>query len=206
MEQRSADGANPQATRVPAGESRLNHEPPQRVEEHYSVVVHAVIDTGILFHVGSLSADGGPLVQGRDLSPYFSVQVGDTARPDALKRLAGALRPLYWRAGYADVEVQINQILDASRGLATYNLRLIPGPVYHLRSLKIRNLDGPHESQVRAALGLKPGDIYDELAVTNLNIRLAKTVPILADYNFSWHPAKDTRDHAVDLTLDFFKQ
>lgn len=184
----------------------LNHEPPQKVEEHYSVVVHTVIDSGSLFHVGSLSADGGPLVQNKSLSPYFSVQVGDIARPDAFERLAGVLRPLYWRAGYADVEVQVNQTLDASRGLATYNLRVIPGPVYHLRSLKIRNLDSVHESQVRVALGLKPGDIYDELSVTNLNIRLAKTVPSLADYNFSWHPAKDTGDHVVDLTLDFFKQ
>lgn len=187
------------------GKVTLQHGPPIRVSDGsgYSVPVEAIIDAGVRYRVSSISADGGPLLGGRDLSQYFGLRPGDVAQPEAFGRLIGSLRVLYWRAGYEDVAFRQDPILDRTKGLASYHLSVIPGAVYHLRSLTVENLAPEQEKQARAALGMRPGDIYDGYAVAMLNHRLPKS---LAGYDCSWSPKEDKREHIIDLTLHFYRK
>jgi hypothetical protein len=81
---------------------------------------------------------------------------------------------------------------------------VIPGPVYHLRSLAIHNLDSAQETKVRELLGMKPGDIFDETAINALYHKLSAE-PLLAPLGFTFGPARDKTASAVDLSLDFYR-
>jgi hypothetical protein len=184
----------------------LDHGTPRRDGNHYLVPVKATITSGPKYHVASIKADGGPLVQGRDLSPYFAVKPGDVATPYAFGRLAGALRSVYWHAGYPDVDFVGPPVLDASHALASYELQVTPGPLYHLRNIKFENLDSTQETKVREMLGLKNGEVYDAMAVSGLNRKLSDPNSPLRGYGFSYTPKEDKQNQVVDLTLNFYKQ
>lgn len=184
----------------------LNHGAPRKDGDHYLVSVTASITAGPKFHVASIKADGGPLVQGRDLSPYFSLKQGDVATPFAFGRLAGALRSVYWQAGYADVDFTGPPVLDAAHALASYHLQVTPGPLYHLRSVRFENLDPVQEAKAREMLGLKPGDAYDLMAVSDLNRKLSNPSSPLRAYGFSYTSKEDKPKQLVDLILNFYKQ
>jgi outer membrane protein assembly factor BamA len=179
---------------------------PKKDGERYAVKVIASITSGPKFHVANVEGDGGPLLQGRDLSPYFALKTGDVATPNAFGRLIGSLRSVYWHAGYADVSFDGAPVLDMSRALASYQLRIIPGPLYHLRSIKMEGLAAAQEEEARRGLGLKSGDVYDALAVSRFNMDSSKAWPSLEGYGFTYSPREDKQDHVVDLTLNFFKK
>jgi outer membrane protein assembly factor BamA len=160
----------------------LRPDQPRLDGARYAVKVIAGVTTGAKFHVAKVAADGGPLLTGRDLSPYFSLKSGDVAAPNAFGKLIGGLRSTYWRAGYADVAFDGAPALDVAHGLASYHLKVIPGPIYHLRSIKMEGLTAEQEAEARHGLGLKPGDIYDELAISRLSADSSQAGPSLRGY------------------------
>jgi outer membrane protein insertion porin family len=182
----------------------VSHDVPQHVGEHYVVDLVVSVDPGPQYHISSITADGGPLLQGRDLSQHFTQKVGDVAGYGPFGQLAGELRSFYGHYGYADVETHGPPVLDHDHALASYHLSVIPGPIYHLRSLAIHNLDSAQEAKVRELLGMKPGDIFDETAISALYHKLPAE-PLLAPLGFTFGPARDKTAAAVDLSLDFYK-
>lgn len=182
----------------------ISHDSPRRDGDHYLVNLLVSVDAGPQYRISAITADGGPLLEGRDLSAYFSQEVGDVAGRGPFGQLSGQLRPLYWRYGYADVEIHAPPVLDRTHSQVSYHLEVIPGPVYHLRSLSIHNLDAASEEKVRALLGMKPGDVFDEMAINGLYHKLSAE-PSLAARSFTFSPAKHIASASVDLTLDFYK-
>jgi outer membrane translocation and assembly module TamA len=179
---------------------------PNKDGDRYLVPLIATINSGPKYHVSSVKVEGGPLLQGRDLSSYVTLKPGDVATPNAFGRLAGMLRSVYWHAGFRDVEFHGDPKLDETRALASYQFEVTPGSLYHLRGLKVENLEAAQEEQVRNILGLKSGDVYDGLAVANLERRLHESTPALKAYGVSYSPHEDKDARVVDLTLNFYKQ
>jgi hypothetical protein len=184
----------------------LEPGPPRKVGDQYLVPLHAIITSGPKYHVAAVTANGGPLLDGRNLSPYFSLKTGDVATPYAFGRLIGSLRSVYWRAGYPDVEFNGAPVLDTAHALASYQLQVIPGPMYFLRSVKVENLPTEDEAEALKLLNLKPGDTYDALAVATLSSKLSEPGSPLKGYGVSFSPREDKQNHKIDLTLSFYKQ
>ena len=184
----------------------LNHGIPRKEGARYVVSVEATVAAGSKYHVASIKADGGPLVQGRDLSQFFAVRSGDVAVLNPFGKLVGALRSVYWHAGYADVDFAGSPVLDQAHALASYQLQVTPGPLYHLRDVKFANLDLSQVAKAREMLGLEPGDVYDVMAVSNLNRKLLDANSPLRAYGFSYTAKEDKQDQLVDLVLTFYKQ
>jgi hypothetical protein len=186
-----------------AGKATVSHDAPRRDGDHYIVNLVVSVDAGPQYHISSITADGGPLLQGRDLSQRFTLKVGDIAGYGPFGQLAGELRSFYWRYGYADVEIHGPPVLDHEHALAAYHLNVVPGPVYHLRSLAIHNLDSAQETKVCGLLGMKAGDVFDETAISALYSKV-RSEPSLTSLGFTFRPSKDKTAAAVDLSLDFF--
>lgn len=184
--------------------AEVSHDAPRLEQGHYSVNILVAVDPGVQYRIASIEADGGPLLKGRDLSQFFGRRVGEIAVPDPFGRLAGELRAYYWRYGYADVSISGSPTLDRAHGLASYRLSVMPGPLYHLHSLTIHNLNAEQERRVREMLGLKVGDVFNLMAVNDLNRKLLSE-PLLQDWGFSFSPVGDQKTAAMDLTLDFFR-
>ncbi len=179
---------------------------PKKDGERYVVKVIASVTSGPKFHVANVSGDGGPLLQGRDLSPYFALKAGDVATSNAFGRLVNLLRSVYWHAGYTDVAFEGPPVLDTAHALASYQLKVIPGPVYHVRRIEIEGL-APEQKEVAGRMfGLKAGDVYDQLAISKTSEEVSKEAPSLKGYGFSYNQRADKQSHVVDLTFKFYKE
>ena len=183
---------------------QISRQPPRKDGDRYQVVLEVAVNAGPVFHISSIAADGGPLFEGRNLSQYFTVKPGDAAGPPVFGGLGAELAAFYRHSGYADVDVEVQPTLDREHALVAYRLDVIPGPVYHLRSVAIKNLDAPQENRVRELLGMKPGDVFLDEAVNGLYRKIADD-PLLKGYRFSFGPKRDKTANAIDLSLDFFK-
>jgi hypothetical protein len=172
----------------------------------FKVPLTAVIASGPQFHVAEIKCSGGPLLVGRDLSPYYTLHPGDIATPNPFGRLAGSIRSVYWQAGYPDVAMNSEPVLDTANALAFYDFQVEPGPLYHLRSINILHLTEAQQAVVTALLKMKPGDIYDGMATARLSQSLRTASSPLPGFDFSYNQKLDKAEHVVDLTLDFFKR
>jgi len=184
-------------------EVEVEHDLPRLSGNQFLVNVLVSIKPGPQYRIRSITADGGPLLEGRDLSSYFTQKPGDIAGSGPFGRLAGELRALYWHHGYADVEIQGPPVLDRPHAEVSYHLTVIPGTLYHLRSLTIHNLAPEQEQRIREVLGMKPGDIFDGTAVNDLYHKLGQDA-LLTGHGFTFSPVKDKAAGQADLTLDFY--
>lgn len=183
---------------------QVGHDGVRQEGDHYSMRLVLNVHAGPQYHISAISADGGPLLTGRDLSNFYQAHPGDIATLDILGRLAGQIRGLYTHNGYSDVNVDVAPVLDHPHAMAAYNLTVTPGPQYRLRRIAVRNLDPAQESEARKLLALNPGEIFDETAVSQLYGRIRQT-PLLQGYSFSFGSKKDAATDTIDLTLSFFK-
>jgi hypothetical protein len=185
-------------------EVAVTHDAPRHDGDRYLVNLLVSMTPGPQYRISSISAGAGPLLPGRDLSPSFALKPGDIAGRNPFGRIPADLRAYYWRYGYADVEFHISPQLDRAHAQVAYRLDVSPGPLYHLQTLTIANLNIEQETRARQLLALKPGDVFDQVAITNLHHKLA-TDPLLAGYGFTFTPKKDKSTALVDLNLDFYK-
>jgi hypothetical protein len=177
---------------------------PMRVGDNYYVPMKAEVSAGPLYHVGMISADGGPLLHSRDLSGYFDLQTGEVATPYAFDRLESSIMTVYFQAGYASVHFVDKPELDPEHATATYRLQTVTGPQYRLRTVTVRNLSPAQEAEVRNLLSLAPGDVYDQIAIDELHVKVQDSA-VLKGLDYSFAPATDRNLNVIDLTLDFFK-
>jgi hypothetical protein len=177
---------------------------PLRVGDAYYVPMRAEVSAGPLYHVGLISADGGPLLHGRDLSGYFDLQSGEVATPYAFDRLESSIMTVYFQAGYASVHFVDRPELDPEHAVATYRLQTVTGPQYRIRTVTVRNLSPAQEAEVRNLLALSPGDVYDQIAVDELHAKVQESAN-LKGFDYSFAPSTDRNLNVIDLTLDFFK-
>jgi hypothetical protein len=177
---------------------------PMRVGDSYYVPLTAEVSAGPLYHVGMISADGGPLLRGRDLSGYYDLQTGEVATPYAFDRLESSIMTVYFQAGYASVHFADQPVLDPEHATATYRLETVTGPQYRIRTVTVKNLSPTQEAEVRKMLALAPGDVYDQIAIDELHAKVQESANLKGlDYSFA--PATDRNLNVIDLTLDFFK-
>ena len=184
---------------------QISRRPPRKDGNRYLVDLGLSVVAGPQYHVSSITADGGPLLIGRDLSQFFDMKEGDAPGRYPLAGLASKLREFYLQYGYADVEIRNVPTLDRDHALVSYHLEAIPGPVYHLRSITVEKLNPEQESKARELLGMKPGNIYLDRAITNLYHSIPGE-PLLKGYSFSFGPKRDKAANVIDLSLTFFKQ
>lgn len=185
--------------------TQFEYKPPRLEGGRYVADVSYLAVAGVRYHISSLTLDGGPLFEGKDLHQFVRAKVGDVAGSSPFAGVGPQLREYYRQQGFADVLVKTDQSLNAERAEATYSLRVIPGPVYHLQSLKIEKLSPEKEKAVREMLEMKPGDVYREAAIQRLYQKIGKE-PSFQGMSFGYKPKADKTAALVDLTLEFYSE
>jgi len=179
--------------------------PPYKRAESYAVDFTIVVKAGPKYRISALKVDGGPLFEGRDLMQFVRTKVGDPAGNSPFRDVGTALRAYYEQQGFADVRIKEDQLLDKEHASVAYSLNVVPGPIYHLRSLTVEKLNPDQERRVRDLLGMKPGDVYLGKAISELYHKIANE-PSLKGYSFGYGPKADKEAGMIDLSLDFFKE
>lgn len=181
----------------------VEHSSPQAVGGNFEVDLKVAVEPGPVFHISSITADGGPLLQGRDLSSFITAKPGDRAGWSPFNRLGPAVAAHYRRYGFADVYIKDTSTLDLTHASVDYQMSVDPGPLYHLRTLTIEKLNRKQEERVRELLEMKPGDIFQDDAINDLYRKIADE-PLLRGLSFSFAPKRDKAASAIDLNLSFF--
>ncbi len=176
-----------------AAEVKVGHGAPRRAGENILVDLTLSSNPGPKFTVSSVSADGGPLLQGKDLSPLLVVKTGDAAGRDPFQRVDPGLREWYHRFGYLEVQLEHEPVLDREHALVSY----------HLRQLTVRNLNPAQEAKVRELLGMKSGDPFNTNAVDTLQQRCNKEA-VFNGRNVVDEVKKDVSARTVDLIVESF--
>ncbi len=86
-------------------------------------------------------------------------------------------------------------IVDHANALVSYHLNVIAGPIYHLRSLTIHNLDAGQENRCAGCSALAQATPSTRLAISSLYTKL-RTDSTLNGYTFSFSPVKDKTTRA----------
>lgn len=182
--------------------AQIVHGEPKRTEgQTWVTPLHVELHPGQQFHVASISADGGPLVNSHVLESQFTVGPGDLATPAAFGPLPSSLQAFYRERGHEDVVVHTDPVLDLELSLATYRLTVDPGPQYLLGAVTIKGLTPEQEKMVRDLLAIGPSEPYSESAVMRLYGKI-RSVPSLPP-SFSYRIHRDLATKLVDLTLVF---
>jgi len=187
------------------GTVQLRRMPPYKQGDTYSVDWTVDITAGSKFHISSVTVDGGPLFADKDLTQFASGHVGEIAGISPFRQLGPELRAAYQESGFADVRITAEPKVDNEHATVSYSLKVIPGPVYRLRSLTIEKLAPEQEQRVRGLLGMQPGEVFRESAINNLYRKIANE-PSLKGYSFGFRPRADKAAAVVDLSLTFFKE
>jgi hypothetical protein len=166
----------------------ISHDVPRRDGANYVVNLLITLTPGPQYHIASISADAGPLLPGRDLSSLFARRPGDVANGNPFGRLPGELRAYYEQRGFADVEINGTPVLDKEHAQVSYHLSVVAGPMYRLQTVTIQHLDPEQERRVQDLLGMKPGDIFNQMAIDSLYQKISLD-PLLSAY----HSASDRR-------------
>jgi hypothetical protein len=186
-----------------SAEVREDHEAPRVGGQSVVVDLALRLVAGPKYTVSTLTADAGPLLAGRDLSPLFALKVGDAAGRDPFQRIESALQEHYRHAGYLEVRIENHPAMDREHGKVAYHLGVFPGPVYHLRQLVFRNLNPAQEAKVRELLGMKSGDVFNTGSVDDLPTKCGKE-QLLAGQSVVTEVKKDVDDKAIDLIVESF--
>lgn len=177
-------------------------EPRAGADGKVQVRVIVAAKLGPQFHVGEVAVDGGPLLEGRDLRRYVAIHTGDVATTRGFVRLEASLRLLYQQKGYVDVSFLSEPTLDVDRSLANYHFRVVPGTQFQVGKVEINGLSPAQSGEAREALGLKPGDLFNQRALSELYRKL-RSSPTLLHETFSYTVQRDEGKSTVELTLDF---
>ncbi len=108
----------------------------------------------------------------------------------------------YRAHGYIDAYVDPSPTLDEAAHTVSYSLRVVPGDVYHFKSVTPLNLRPDAQAEFDRGWTMKSGDIYNETYVTKfLNNNTALTH--LARYSAAFQTVGDPQTHTVDVTITF---
>ncbi|WP_158824299.1 POTRA domain-containing protein [Granulicella sp. S156] len=164
----------------------------------------ATVDEGEPYHVGTLAFAGTPIIASDAVLSTAKLHPGDVA---SRKLLLDTLAPIdiaYKRQGYMDVFVEPSASLDTAAHTVSYNITVVPGEQYHLRSVTPLNLSPTAQKDFDTGWRMKPGDLYNAEYITSF-LKNNTALQALNGYSAGFKASADPQTHLVDLTITFVR-
>jgi outer membrane protein assembly factor BamA len=185
---------------------RVRFDPPEAKFANGSVAVVAHVNPGPAFTWGGVTWSGNSAVGVLDLDTAIPLHVGDPA--DGMKIEAGwdAVRELYMRHGYLDVDLNPAANFDDAAARANYSVSITEGPQYHMGKLVLTGLSIDGESRARGVWRIPPGAVFDNNVYEDFLSNGIKQA--FAGFPFHYEKIgrflqKDSATGTVDVLLDF---
>jgi outer membrane protein assembly factor BamA len=171
-----------------------------------TVVMASTLSADGVYHVGTISFAGAPLMSAEEFAAGAKLHAGDVA---SHKLLMGTIAPLdaaYRRKGYMDVIASATPTLDKAALKVDYAVTLVPGEPYHLREVMTQGLEGDAQakSEFDRSLLMKTGDLYNPYAIIDA-LKKDAAPPALRPYSATFKAQADPATHVVDVLITFYK-
>jgi outer membrane protein assembly factor BamA len=168
----------------------------------YAVHYSATIVPGELFHVNSVTCSPTPIYSQDAFTHDAKLHPNDLASQQDLLTTEDSIVNVYLHRGYLDAYVDPHPRLDSSAHTVTYALEIIPGEIYHLKTVTPLNLSPAAQQDFDRGWLLKPGAVYDPLYVSAF-LTNNTALRSLGPYRGSFQASADPQTHLVDLTINF---
>ena len=158
--------------------------------------------TGDAYKVSSFTWQPTPIYTEADFKRDAKLHPGDLANVYALNQTDALIVAAYLAQGYMDAIVLAPPMLDDTTHTVAYAPKVIPGEIYHLKTVTPLNLSPEAQKEFDANWRMKPGDPYSAAYVESF-IQTNTATPHLATYTAAYQASADPQTHQVDLTIKF---
>lgn len=127
----------------------------------YGVELQGEVDRGEAYRVGAIQFEGSALMSQDAFTAGEKLHAGDVASRARLLASVEPLDAMYHKLGYMDEYVDLGARPDPAAHTVSYRLKVVPGPVYHVRKVAVEGLSPATRAEFDRAWTLKTGDPYD---------------------------------------------
>jgi outer membrane protein assembly factor BamA len=175
-------------------------------ESNVTVVVASTLSAGGVYHVGTISFAGAPLMSAEAFAASEKLHAGDVASHKLLMDTLAPLDAAYRRKGYMDVIASAAPTLDTTALKVNYAVSVVPGEPYTLREVTTQGLEGDAQAKAEfdRTFQMKAGDVYNPYSVLQA-LKSDPLRPALRPYSAAFKAQADPAAHTVDVLVTFYK-
>jgi outer membrane protein assembly factor BamA len=178
--------------------------PPQVTPASIDVDFTATLNEGQPYGLFQITWPGSDVISTADFNKQVRMKPGDIASEAALRQSLSIIAGAYFAKGFQDAKVQAPATFDHISHHVSYTITVVPGPQYHIHSVKALGLSAEQQKQFDSAWHMNPGDFYDVTYLTEF-LHKNSALQSLAGYSATYNATSDPDTHLVDLTITFAK-
>jgi outer membrane protein insertion porin family len=179
-------------------------QPTAAADRNYDLVVSATLQAGPVYHVGTITYAGSPLMMPEAFATTQKLHAGDVASHRALLETMAPLDGVYRRRGYMDVVATATPTLHEATHEVDYKVTVVPGAVYTVQKVTAEGLDPAQKADFDRGFTMKPGDPYNPEYVAGF-LKNNSSLKTLLGYSANYKAYADPNAHTVELVMSFFK-
>ena len=126
-----------------------------------AVVVTLPVVEGTQYRWNEPVWSGNQVYSAQELNAALKLKRGDVADSMKIEKNWSEIHGIYGKKGYLKCGLKPGPAFDDARKLVTYNVELTEGSQYRMGQLTIAGLPEDEAGRVKAAWGLKAGEVFD---------------------------------------------
>lgn len=164
----------------------------------------ARVDTGKMYKVTAIRLAPGLLVTQADFDKQANTHPGDPANAVHIRENWHFIERQYHNHGYMKATVNVTPTLDAAQNTVSYQVNVVPGPIYTMGTLTVQNVSDELRNEMLSAWHMQPGAVFNEGAILGffathgVNTRLER---VFATVNVKYVLNLHDDTHTVDVAL-----
>lgn len=157
-----------------------------------TINLHFFVFEGERFTVGSIRFTGVTLPE-KNLKEIMSLKEGGVYNSDLIDSDRESLREFYNALGYLNAHVEEFHV-EIRNSKADINVTVSEGAKTEIISIEIKGAELIPEEKIRSAIGIKPGNPYNEVDISDARYRV---IELYGNYGFT-EPMVDVKREFVD--------
>ena len=176
--------------------------PPRKDLGGYVVDIQVPVQSGALYHIGSITLHAQPPLSDAGLRAVLPFKPGDPAAAVSVRDAVAALAHAYGDYGFLQARASASLDKVASNQTVNYSFAFTPGPQYHLASIDASELPTDLQQEFSTLWHVTPGVVIDKDFQTNLREALEKLHTRMGIFVAV---KRDTDAHSVVILLQLRK-
>jgi outer membrane protein insertion porin family len=182
----------------------VKQAPPQVTPTGVGLDITATLNEGSPYRLFQITWPGSDVISTADFNKQVKMKPEDLASQAALDQSLAIIAQAYFTKGFQDAKVQAPPTFNHISHHVSYTIAVVPGPQYHIHTVKTPGLSDEQQKQFNSAWSMNPGDPYDA-AYVNTFLTKNTSLSTLSGYSASSQVLVNPDSHAVDLTITFVK-
>ena len=139
-----------------------------------AIVVTFAVEEGLQYRWADPVWSGNQAYAAPELNAALVLKPGDVADSTKIEKGWGEARGVYGKKGRLKARFRPEPVFDDARQTVTYQVAVIDGPEYRMGQVTIMGLPEDEAARVKAAWGLKAGEVFDTSYFTVFHNKIAR--------------------------------